>query len=164
MKARIMPEYKQQEKTNRVSMEEYMTSMPWRASVEDLTSALGDSDQAETETQRLYILRLLEPDLSGAFDRIVELTAANFSEPSDRKARFLVSVRPLVGDMIGRQESYTMSSVGLICDEEDPLRDNGYFMDARGIDVDELQNVARVRLRQPEEVALKVMALPLPEE
>lgn len=156
-----MAENRQQTTGNTVSHEEYMTSMPWRADAAEISDALSSADTSPE--QRRFILRLLTPDLSAAYDRLVELVAEDELAPSDQRAKFLVSVRPLLLDEVARLEPHTISEDGLIYDA-DSLIDSGYLMSARGVDEDEFQNVTRVRLKQPEPAFLNSMALPLSQQ
>lgn len=156
-----MSEHKQ-EKSNDVSMDVYVAARRARAHADELVKPAPDTDQ--DSSRRRYIMRLLYPDLAGASDSLVEVVGKDSLGSSDEAKTFLVSVRPVDGDIRGTMETHTIGNDGLISDTPDSVSENGYFLDATGIDEDEFRNVSRVELIPKEAVELKVIALPLPTE
>lgn len=151
----------QQQKSNEVSMNVYVAARPARAHAEELIKPAPDQDSSSRHS---YIMRLLYPDLAGASDSLVEVVGKDPLGSSDQAKTFLVSVRSVDGDSRGKIETHTIGDDGLISDVPGSMSEEGYFLDASGIDPDEFRNVSRVELKPKEAEELKVIALPLPTE
>lgn len=152
-----MAERIQQDKSNAVSMSEYLASLAWRVSAEEL------AEPPEDQARPRFILRLLDPDLQGAYDRLMEVSASDkLGKANEGKSGALITVRPVLeGAQTGKAESYAVDPGGLVVEDD---VERGYFVDSMGIDEGEISGAYALVLRKPLEApALKSMELPLPE-
>ena len=140
-----MSEHQQQE-THSVGIGEFIASMKFSVTAEELSESVR-----ETDAHRRFILRLLDPGGTEAFDRFVEIVAADDIASDTSRESLLVSVRPVWPDgKTGKIEPpYPVDSDGIIPDKAAIDLDRGYFVDVPDMDAAEFYHSQALSLRQP---------------